>query len=159
MKASGSPPEPGAGAVRDGPGQVIVWSEGTEPFQLDGGFGTGYARWNLYIAPFSTSGAEVVAARRLLLPDQRVAYMRMANGYVSAVFFSDAAFHDYGALVVRLSDGRAWRSILPDQTYGLLTFPGDTELWGAISYGRKSEARTVLRIPYSSMELVQAAMP
>lgn len=57
-------------------------------------------------------------------------------------------------MVVRLNDGAAWRSQLPDgYNWGDGTFPSLDELWGAAIPGvLAGKAESFVRVPYSAME-------
>jgi hypothetical protein len=146
-------------------GTVIVWLEGSEP--VDSGSGVVFSRYDLYRAKFVTDSA--LLTRELLVAKVRpdlstystYGPLALANGFVTFTYTVELPVKKTDALVVRLSDGRAWRSKLPDDyQWGASVFAGPDELWGAASAGSVvGGAETIVRIPYASMELLQTSPP
>ena len=88
-------------------------------------------------------------------------WLRLANGFLSGMYLTKATDPiRSGALVVELASGRASRSELPDgYSYGYGLFTSASELWGAITPGPLLHFETYIRVPYGSLETVQAKFP
>jgi hypothetical protein len=140
-------------------GGVMVWIDASQPFINDGG-GKEFTRWDVYKAPFTTDPAKL--APQLLVPDvpPGIYWMQLQNGYASGVYYRDASLPatPTDAFVVRVADGWAAKSELPKPySWGSITFPGPTELWGGARVTDKAE--TLIRVPYTSMQVIQTATP
>lgn len=142
-------------------GKLIVWKEGSDPVpQPDGS--VAYFHFKLYSSPFTTEPAALEP--RLLVTDvpRDFSWLRMANGFVSGIYsVKKKPTPETAALVIRLSDGRAWVSDLPDNyNWSERTFPGTTELWGGVTPSPSiGYAETLARVPYSAMKVLQASAP
>ena len=143
-------------------GNRIVWNECTQPVKQDSGQ-VWFMRCDLYWSPYTTDPASI--QRKLLVPNVPLGLGNavMQNGYVVANYNYNwpAVPSAIGVIVARVSDGTAWRSILP-QAYNWteLQYPAADELWGTITntpnigYGQ-----SVVRMPYTSMEVIQTGFP
>ena len=143
-------------------GQVIVWSEGSQPSLNDGG-GTVFARYDLYKAPYTSDPSTL--QRTLLVPNinYNIDMLQLANGYVSGVYYRDPDLPTTptDAFVARVSDGWAAKSELPTwlASWGFITYPAGTELWGGAGADASGGAKTILRMPYAAMTLLEASTP
>jgi hypothetical protein len=131
-----------------------------------------YARdGSVYASPFATDPA--LLAPRLLFsnfPEYIDAHDTiMANGWVAALFHVDdidtsLPVDDSWIVVIRIEDGAAYRMSAPSSALGRFLFtrayPGETELWAAVEHTvAPANTNTILRIPYSSMTVIQARAP
>lgn len=142
-------------------GKLIVWKEGSNPVpQPDGS--VAWFNFKLYSSPFTTDPTALQP--RLLMTDvpRDFSWLRIANGFLSGIYsVQTKPARETAALVVRLSDGRAWVSDLPDSyNWSARTFPGKTQLWGGVTPSPSiMYAETLARVPYSAMKLLQNAAP
>jgi hypothetical protein len=140
-------------------GVRIVWKLGTQPY-LDNGKKR-FARYDLYWAPYTTDAAALQPS--LLLPEvpPSLGNAVIENGHLAANYLTAKAPDATGAIVVRLADGLALRSILPEKyNWGLSQFPAANELWGTATKTPNFQyGQTAVRIPYAAMDVLQASMP
>jgi hypothetical protein len=152
----GNPTEDATALGTDG--KSIVWRRGRDPV------GTGFdTKWttDLYVSSFTTDEAKLVP--RLLLRDVpwTFSFLVLANGWVAGTHIVPGTENERALLLVRLSDGMALRSELPEpQEWAGTPYPGETELWASVAPTPAAEyASTLVRIPYSAMQVVQSAAP
>jgi hypothetical protein len=131
---------------------------------------------NVYASPFATDPAQLVP--RLLfsnLPDYRGAYGTiLANGWVVSLFYvtdiENGLPIDSWMVAIRIEDGAAYRMAAPSNALGqwlfIRAYPGESELWAAVEHTKApgntlppDPPNTILRIPYSSMTMIQARAP
>jgi hypothetical protein len=140
-------------------GVHLVWTEGTQPATENGD--VVYAKYDLYKAPFT--GDPKKLEPELLLADIPRTFMAptVDNGFVSGIYLTQLSPQMSAAIVVRLADGLAWRSQLPEgHTWGAYTFPAPDELWGAaVPNVLIGNAESLIRVPYSAMEVLQQPKP
>jgi hypothetical protein len=136
-------------------GVHLVWTEGTQPATENGD--VVYAKYNLYKAPFTSDPKKLEP--ELLLADIPRTFMAptVDNGFVSGIYLTQLSPQMSAAIVVRLADGLAWRSQLPEgHTWGAYTFPAPEELWGAaVPNVLIGNAESLIRVPYAAMEVLQ----
>ena len=122
-----------------------------------------FTQCDLYWSPYTTDPASI--HRKLLLPNVPLGLgnAAMRNGFVVGNYTYNwpAVPAAFGVIVARLSDGVAWRSILPEAyNWAELQYPAADELWGTITTTTQiASGQTVLRIPYTSMEVIQTGFP
>ena len=143
-------------------GTTMIWKQGSNPLdQPDKLPSRIFRRYDLYRSPYATDVASLNPT--LLLPNLPDGYSWpvLQNGYLVGVYNAVFIPLRTGAVVVRLSDGRAWRSLLPgNYSWNVPLFPAGDELWGAVTPGPallKSE--TIVRFPYAAMEVMQDHAP
>lgn len=137
-------------------GTHFVWVEGTNPVASDGG--TTFTKYDLFKAAFGADPKQIVPVLLKADVPATLRSLTIANGFVSGTYLTQVTPTQKSAsMVVRLSDGAAWRSILPDgYNWGDGTFPSPNELWGAAIPGvLAGKAESLIRIPYASMEILQ----
>jgi hypothetical protein len=138
-------------------GTTIFWNEGSQPAVTDQPPGRIYQRHDLYSAPYSEDVKS--ATRTMVLADlpPGFSWPVLQNGYLVGIYNVSPAPLRTAAMVVRIGDGRVWRSLLPGSySWNAPLFPATDELWGPVTSGPallKSE--TIVRYPYAKMELVQ----
>jgi hypothetical protein len=145
-------------------GTDVVWTQGTQPSTQNGS--VIFGEYDLYAATHTSDPSQLkprllVAGLKTKLGAIGVAEPRVANGYVSLVLMKQGPPLKTDALVVRLSDGHAWRSKLPeDFQWGVRAFTTSDRLWGAVAktYITQS-ADTLAQVPYAAMEVVQTGFP
>jgi hypothetical protein len=126
-----------------------------------------YARdGNVYASLFTTDTASLVP--RLLFanfPDYVDGHDHiLANGWVASLFhvrdIETGLLSDSWIVAIRIEDGATYRMAAPSSAQGRLVFfrayPGESELWAA---AEDMTTNTILRIPYSSMTMIQAHAP
>ncbi len=139
-------------------GQWLVWHQGTQPY-IQNGQKT-FSRYDLYWSPYTTDAASLQPKLLLANTTPDVGEPTMRNGYFAAMYHTHWAPDTSAAIVVRMSDGKAWRSILPEgYSWCDTQYPASDELWGPATKGALGNGQTVVRVPYSSMEVIQAGFP
>jgi hypothetical protein len=144
-------------------GTLMVWKQGRDPVASAAGPASllTFSRYDLMLAPFAVSPAEL--RPRPLLKDvpASLGWLRLANGFLSGMYLTTTTDPiRSGALVVELASGRALRSELPGgYSYGYGLFTSASELWGAITPDPLLHFETYIRVPYGSLETVQANFP
>lgn len=143
-------------------GKHIIWSRGRDP----SGVGLFETRWtyDLYVSPFATKPEDLQP--RLLYRDlpQGWTSLRVANGWVVSsphrVVPPDQPTQTE-VFLMRIADGKAYNMDLPDNwNFGFTVYPGVDELWApATPTAATGDVQTVLRIPYSSMTVLQEQGP
>lgn len=134
-------------------GSTIVWVEGTSPV-VSGGETT-YTKYDLYKAAFVADPKQLAPTLLKAGIPSTLRSLTIANGFVSGTYLTQLTPTQKSAtMVVRLDDGAAWRSQLPDgYNWGDGTFPSPDELWGAAVPGvLAGKAESFVRMPYSAME-------
>lgn len=142
-------------------GKVIIWKEGRDPVPQSNG-SVIFQHYAVYESPYTTDPSKLVPHLLLAGVDHSYGDLHLANGFLEASYYVQLVPKKHtGEIVVRLSDGRAWRSILPDNmNWCLGQYPGESELWGAVTstpvigYGQ-----TLARVPYSAMQVIQDSAP
>lgn len=142
-------------------GVHVVWKQGRDP--VGSGASSSWT-WDLYASPASSENPRDTA--RLLMRDvpRKWSGLRAANGWVVGSPFPVSAAGEplqSEVLVVRISDGRAYRLDLAENwNFGFNVFPGENELWApATPTSGAGSVHTVLRVPYESMAIAQLASP
>jgi hypothetical protein len=85
------------------------------------------------------------------------------NGWVAGIYSQegDGGGADVVAMLVRISDGRTLRSELPEPwEWSPGIYPAEKEFWGLVTTSPSADASaTIVRMPYSAMQVVQDAAP
>jgi hypothetical protein len=135
-------------------GKVMVWLEGTGATQTPDG-ALQFSRYDLMTSPYTVDAA-LIEPKKLAENVPPISNLTLANGRVAGIYVPDPKVVRAAALVVRVDDGQALRSELPNgYSWGYELYPTPTELWGAITPGPMISFETVARVPYSRMQAVK----
>jgi hypothetical protein len=141
-------------------GARVVWKQGSQPY-LDANSKKQFARYDLYWSPYSSDAAGLTP--RILVPDipPSLGNFAFQNGYVAGNYLTHHSPDTTAAIVVRSSDGVAWRSILAEgYNWGRQVFPASDELWGTATKTPNFQyGQSAVRVPYASMAVIQTGFP
>jgi hypothetical protein len=136
-------------------GQVAIWAEGVLSGDADGE----PSKFSLHIANADAALSE----RRVLLPemDGVLSWTVFSATRATAVSYVPTDPNVVRAWVIETDSGEIRESVLPDgYSWGILNYPTETELWGAIGKQRLLHRwETIARVPYESMTVIQSGYP